>query len=580
MKKLLLAERGQARLPISITREACPGQERAAGELARYLRRITGADFAIARGTQPEGAIALAIEPSLEEEAFCLEITDRGISIAGGSLRGLFYGVYGFLEDVLGVGFYTHDVTKIPWIPHLELEAATLWEKPALEYRQLDGTLEYLPDWRAHNRLNAARTEAAGAPVAPLDRYGGGKSYALFVHTFDTLVPAAQYFDEHPEYFSMIDGERQREETQLCLTNPEVLALVIKRVRQTLRAHPEAAIISVSQNDSLGDNGCTCPACAKVDEEEGSHAGTLIRFVNAVAEAIEDEFPHVLVDTLAYRYTRTPPKITRPRRNVCVRLCSIECCFGHPLEECNRVVGPFARWHTPGAPTFQDDLIGWGRICDRVYIWDYVTNFAQYWLPFPNFHVIGPNMRFFVKNGVKGVYEEGNYHSPSPDLNELRQWLLAKLMWNPDFDVKRGIYDFTEAVYGPAAEDIRAYIDLLEKRVTEGEIHFGIYERADVAYLDEETLSRAQELMSAARAKELTLSQRNYVEKAALSVEYAVVAQALLRGQRDVERIDAMMDKARALGITELCEFLRWDEVYDQMLGYGHYARNLFTPTR
>ena len=580
MKKLLLAERGQARLPISITREACPGQERAAGELARYLRRITGADFAIARGTQPEGAIALAIEPSLEEEAFCLEITDRGISIAGGSLRGLFYGVYGFLEDVLGVGFYTHDVTKIPWIPHLELEAATLWEKPALEYRQLDGTLEYLPDWRAHNRLNAARTEAAGAPVAPLDRYGGGKSYALFVHTFDTLVPAAQYFDEHPEYFAMIDGERQREETQLCLTNPEVLALVIKRVRQTLRAHPEAAIISVSQNDSLGDNGCTCPACAKVDEEEGSHAGTLIRFVNAVAEAIEDEFPHVLVDTLAYRYTRTPPKITRPRRNVCVRLCSIECCFGHPLEECNRVVGPFARWHTPGAPTFQDDLIGWGRICDRVYIWDYVTNFAQYWLPFPNFHVIGPNMRFFVKNGVKGVYEEGNYHSPSPDLNELRQWLLAKLMWNPDFDVKRGIYDFTEAVYGPAAEDIRAYIDLLEKRVTEGEIHFGIYERADVAYLDEETLSRAQELMSAARAKELTLSQRNYVEKAALSVEYAVVAQALLRGQRDVERIDAMMDKARALGITELCEFLRWDEVYDQMLGYGHYARNLFTPTR
>ncbi len=516
----------------------------------------------------------------MEEEAFCLEITDRGISIAGGSLRGLFYGVYGFLEDVLGVGFYTHDVTKIPWIPHLELEAATLWEKPALEYRQLDGTLEYLPDWRAHNRLNAARTEAAGAPVAPLDRYGGGKSYALFVHTFDTLVPAAQYFDEHPEYFAMIDGERQREETQLCLTNPEVLALVIKRVRQTLRAHPEAAIISVSQNDSLGDNGCTCPACAKVDEEEGSHAGTLIRFVNAVAEAIEDEFPHVLVDTLAYRYTRTPPKITRPRRNVCVRLCSIECCFGHPLEECNRVVGPFARWHTPGAPTFQDDLIGWGRICDRVYIWDYVTNFAQYWLPFPNFHVIGPNMRFFVKNGVKGVYEEGNYHSPSPDLNELRQWLLAKLMWNPDFDVKRGIYDFTEAVYGPAAEDIRAYIDLLEKRVTEGEIHFGIYERADVAYLDEETLSRAQELMSAARAKELTLSQRNYVEKAALSVEYAVVAQALLRGQRDVERIDAMMDKARALGITELCEFLRWDEVYDQMLGYGHYARNLFTPTR
>ena len=580
MEKLLLADQGRARMPIQIDPEACQGQERAAGELACYLRRITGADFAVERGTLSEGVIALAIDPSLEEEAFCIEITGRGMAITGGSLRGLFYGVYGFLEDVLRVGFYTHDVTKIPRILHLELEAATLWQKPALEYRQLDGTLEYLPDWRAHNRLNAARTEAAGAPVAPLDRYGGGKSYSLFVHTFDTLVPAAQYFDEHPEYFAMIDGKRQREETQLCLTNPEVLAIAIESVRQNLRAHPEAGIISVSQNDSLGDNGCTCPECARVDEEEGSHAGTLIRFVNAVAEAIEDEFPQVLVDTLAYRYTRTPPKLTRPRHNVCVRLCSIECCFGHPLEACNRVVGPFVRWHTPGAPTFQDDLIGWGKICSRVYIWDYVTNFAQYWLPFPNFHVIGPNMQFFVRNGVKGVYEEGNYHSPSPDLNELRQWLLAKLMWNPDFDVKQGIYDFTEAVYGPAAGEIRAYIDLLENRVTEGDIHFGIYERADVAYLDEETLSRAQELMAAAQAKELTLPQRNYVEKAVLSVEYAVVAQALLRGRRDVERIDAMMDKARALGITELCEFLRWDEVYDQMLGIGHHMRNLFAPAR
>ena len=580
MEKLLLADQGRAQLPIQLNPEACPGQERAAGELAHYLRRITGADFAIERGTLSEGVIALAIDPSLEEEAFCIEITGRGLSLAGGSLRGLFYSVYGFLEDVLGVGFYTHDVTKIPRAPRLELTAGILRDKPALEYRQLDGTLEYLPDWRAHNRLNAARTDAAGAPVASLERYGGGKSYSLFVHTFDTLVPAAQYFDEHPEYYAMIDGKRRREETQLCLTNPEVLAITIESVRQNLRAHPEATIISVSQNDSLGDNGCTCPECARVDAEEGSHAGTLIRFVNAVAEAIEDEFPQVLVDTLAYRYTRTPPKLTRPRHNVCVRLCSIECCFGHPLETCDRVTGSYSHNSKTSAASFQEDLIGWGKICDRIYIWDYVTNFRHYWLPFPNFHVLGPNMQFFVKNGVKGVYEEGNYHSPSPDLNELRQWLLAKLMWNPDFDVKQGIYDFTEAVYGPAAGEIRAYMELMEKRVTEGNIHFGIYERADVAYLDEATLSRAQALMAAARAKELTLSQRNYVEKAALSVEYAAVAQGLLQGNRDVERIDAMMEKARALGITELCEFLRWDEVYDQMLGIGHHMRNLFAPAR
>ena len=578
MTKLLLADQGQAKLPILLEAGACPGQRTAAGELAHYLKRITGSDFELKEGAYPGDAIALKVDGALPEEGFRLKTGNGGLTIAGGSLRGLFYGVYGILEDVLGVGFYAHDVTRIPTVERLELEELDISDQPALEFRQLDNPMNDYADWRAHNRLNGPDHNHVSAVKDGLNHFGGMKSYSLFVHTFNRLVPVEQYFDQHPEYFSMVDGQRIRERTQLCLTNPEVLAIAIESVRQNLRAHPEATIISVSQNDWY--NPCQCPECARVDAEEGSHAGTLIRFVNAVAEAIEDEFPHVVVDTLAYQYTRMPPKITRPRHNVCVRLCSIECCFGHPLEACNRVVGPFVRWHTPGAPTFQEDLAGWGKICDRVYIWDYVTNFAQYWLPFPNFHVIGPNMRFFVKNGVKGVYEEGNYHSPSPDLNELRQWLLAKLMWNPDFDVKQGIYDFTEAVYGPAAGEIRAYMELMEKRVTEGNIHFGIYERADVAYLDEATLSRAQELMAAAQAKELTLSQRIYVEKAALSVEYAAVAQGLLQGNRDVERIDAMMEKARAVGITELCEFLRWDEVYDQMLGIGHHMRNLFAPAR
>ena len=61
--------------------------------------------------------------------------------------------------------------------------------------------------------------------------------------------------------------------------------------------------------------------------------GTLLRFVNAVADAVAERYPDVLVDTLAYQYTRNVPKLTRPRRNVIIRLCSIECCFRHPLTD-------------------------------------------------------------------------------------------------------------------------------------------------------------------------------------------------------------------------------------------------------
>ena len=542
MEKLILASNQTAYLTILLAADASAVLRTAAKELAHFLKRITGADFAVTTD-HASSAIRLSVDPALEEETFRIRCGGNEISITGGSERGVFYGVYGFLENVLGVRFYTHDITKVPKCPELVLEEMDITDAPAFEYRHTDYRMP--AEWRVRNRLND------DIPWM----FGGSKSYALYVHSFNQLVNPDRYFDTHPEYFSMVNGKRLKYRSQLCLTNPEVIAIATENAKQCLRNHPGARIISVSQNDCY--NPCECPDCAKIDAENGSHTGSLLHFVNAVAAGIEEEFPHVIVDTLAYQYTRTPPKVIKPRRNVCVRLCSIECCFGHPMETC-RHTASFAKNKKTSSTTFQEDLIGWAKICDRIYIWDYVTNFAHYWLPFPNFHVIGPNMRFFAANGVKGVFEEGNRHSVSPDMAELRSWLLAKLMWNPDFDVEQGIYEFTEAVYGPAAADIRAYIKLLETRVTEGNIHFGIYDFPFVGYLDPETLAAAQKLLADAQSKPLTFSQRSYVEKAALSVEYAVVAQGALIGHSDPDRMDAMFEKARTLGIDRISEWLDW----------------------
>ena len=542
MNRLILSSARTANLPISIAKDAEIAVRTAANELAHFLKRITGADFPVC--SDSDGiAVRLAADPSLDEETYRIQCRSDGLTITGGSGRGVLYGVYGFLENVLGVRFYTHDVTKVPKCEELVLDEMDITDSPAFEYRYCDYNMP--PEWRVRNGMNA------GIPGV----FGGSKTYALFVHSFNWLVNPDQYFDTHPEYFSMVNGQRVKHRSQLCLTNPEVIAIATERAKQYLRQNPDATLISVSQNDCY--NPCECPECAKIDAENGSHAGSLLYFVNAVAEGIEEEFPHVIVDTLAYQYTRTPPKVIRPRPNVCVRLCSIECCFGHPMETC-RHTASFAKVAKTSAGTFQEDLIGWSKICDRIYIWDYVTNYAHYWLPFPNFHVIGPNMRFFAANGVKGVFEEGNGQSVSPDMTEMRTWLLAKLLWNPDFDVEQGIFEFTEAVYGSAAAEIRAYIKLLEKRVTEGNIHFGIYDFPFAGYLDPETLAEAQKLLAAALEKPLSFSERVYVEKAALSVEYAAVAQAALLGQTDHDRMDAMLEKARTLGITRISEWLDW----------------------
>ena len=226
------------------------------------------------------------------------------------------------------------------------------------------------------------------------------------------------------------------------MSNPDVLKIAIDRVRQWLKEHPEATIISVSQNDTF--NYCQCAKCKALDDAEGSPAASLLRFVNAIAEDVERDHPNVRIDTLAYQYSRKPPKTLRPRNNVIVRLCSIECCFAHPLEACS----------SPENQRFRDDIIAWQPVAPLLYVWDYTPNFSHYQQPFPNFDALQPNVQFFVKHGVKGLFEEGNYSGGgNGEMEPLRAYVLAKLLWNPYTDVQQHIAEFLRAYYDKAANN-------------------------------------------------------------------------------------------------------------------------------
>ncbi|MBM3496804.1 MAG: DUF4838 domain-containing protein, partial [Armatimonadetes bacterium] len=223
---------------------------------------------------------------------------------------------------------------------------------------------------------------------------------------------------------------------------------LVRRVRAWLRESPGASIVSVSQNDHAG--ACECRRCADIDAREGSHAGSVLDLANHVAREIEAEYPHVAVDTLAYQYTRKAPRRLRPRHNVIVRLCSIECNFARPLTD--RTNASFAR-----------DLRDWSRLTRRLYVWDYTTDFSHYLLPFPNWHHLGANVRFYHRNGVRGLFEQGAYQSHSCEMSELRPWVLAQLLWNPYQDDRKLIREFLEAYYGAAAPHIERWFRLIER---------------------------------------------------------------------------------------------------------------------
>ena len=191
-----------------------------------------------------------------------------------------------------------------------------------------------------------------------------------------------------------------------------------------MREHPECHIFSVAQNDWYGY--CECEHCQAIDRREESHAGALLAFVNAVADAVRDEFPENRIHTFAYLYTRKAPRYLRPRENVIVRLCSIECCQSHPMAVCRQAIDGIdvennaADGFALSGQAFADDLADWAKIAPHLYLWDYTTNFSNYLQPFPNWHVIGENLRLFRRLGVEGVLEQGNY-APGKDQLPLRR---------------------------------------------------------------------------------------------------------------------------------------------------------------
>jgi hypothetical protein len=212
--------------------------------------------------------------------------------------------------------------------------------------------------------------------------------------------------------------------------------VLIARALELARKNPKAGMISISQNDTLG--ACQCPDCAAVVKEEGSESGPWIRLCNIVAAEINKEYPDFLVETLAYQYTRKPPKLTKPSKNVIVRLCSIEADFSHPLAgESNK--------------SFGDDLRGWKAIAPNLFIWNYVTNFADYVIPHPNMTPLAADLRFFADHNVIGVFEQGDsLNDRAGDFLPLRTWLLVKLLWDPSQDQAKLTEEFLNGYYGAA----------------------------------------------------------------------------------------------------------------------------------
>lgn len=556
---MILAQNQKSFVSIYLSKEQLSDRNStalyAAKELRYYLDRMTCASFKIEEKQSSLSGIYIGdaagvCTDDLGEDGFRIISEGDRLYIVGGN-RGVIYGVYEFLES-LGCRFFTSNCEKIPTIPYLCIGDYDIRQVPQLEYR------EHNYSDAVQNPRFSVRCRFNGAHHRIPDHMGGFMPYAWYVHSFEKMMPTSVYGKTHPEYYSLVDGKRvtlSNGRTQLCLTNPEVFDICLESVRKMLTEHPEARIISISQND--WNQSCQCENCLAVDREEGSPSGTILRFVNRIAEALEKEFPNVIFDTLAYNYSRPAPKYTRNRKNVCVRLCSIEACFSHPFETCDDETRNVIRPDGSKA-NFITDLRDWGKICDRMYIWDYTTCFAHYPTPHPNWRTLQPNMQAMVKNNVRGIFEQANGAARGGvDFNELRLYLISKLLWNPWCDIERHKREFMEYFYGDAAPALMEYLDLVCDTAEKENIHVGFNDSPVHGFLREELLDQYDKLFDrAAEAVKGDPLRLWRVEKNRLSIRYVRLKRAsMLYGKNDPEALNQFFSDWRAYNLSRMEEW-------------------------
>lgn len=415
----------------------------AAEEMQLYLKMATGIELPVVKDSEADAAeyeILIGDTDRLDvdtsafgDEGFVIKTEGNDLVIAGGFTRGTLYGVYTFLENYIGYGFYSEDCEVCYKADEVVIPQGLFDQQISdMEFRDTCQQVMHVAPYAAKRKINSSFYRSMNYYMGANYDFAG-RSY---VHTMGTT-------------FALGDTGRQP-----CLSDEAVFEKTIEKARQLMRITPRAKAISITQNDN--NNCCTCQECTLVNNEEGSKAGTLVRFINRVAEVFAEEYPDTKVLTFAYMYSYAAPK-TAPLDNVIIEICCLDACCNHGLGDLSCSTNA----------EFRQNIKDWAALTDNIYVWYYSVAFTgdAVYAPFMNFEGIYDSYALFRSYGVKGVFNEGWMKDKTSEFGDLRAYLLSKLMWDPDMtkaEYDREIKRFIAAYYGEAAAVVEEYFYMMQ----------------------------------------------------------------------------------------------------------------------
>jgi len=289
-------------------------------------------------------------------------------------------------------------------------------------------------------------------------RIGANEQYGILHHGQRHLTEHPGQRKAHPEYYAMMaNGKRDNvsKTANACLSSEGFFQETVAFAR-LMFDHYEIPVISVMPHD--GFNHCLCDRCrgqATVERgPSGISSDYVWGFVARVANELARTHPDRKVFCGAYSTYRLPPlKIDKLPGNVLVQITN-----GRPIREMDNAA------HEEAAR-----LRGMWRAKT-----DHPLSVTLNYTPFTNRGAFRPQYwPHVIDRGLKATVGEtwredvwlssgkGGLHYPG--VAHLNPWIISRLWWEVDQDVDELLDEYYRLFYGPAAAEMKAFIEFCER---------------------------------------------------------------------------------------------------------------------
>ena len=441
-------------------------------------------------------------------ESYAIFLHHGRLFIVGRDRVGTLYGVYHFLET-LGVRWYAPaaDGEHIPsrkqlvFPPRKKIISAPQFITRGFWAWEDRGNPDFYL-WMARNRLNYWTT---AEPDRPFLRklgmhltYGGHEHFHRFLNPDgdylynhplfrgDERKPAdpyrisaseyrgdtnldghLTYFEAHPEWYGLVAGKRTPFKgefgTNICTSNSDAIDHLLKGLVAELAEGEWRDAGSINFWPIDGGKWCECENCTPL----GNPTDRLLLLVHQLQEAIEAarangriKRPIGIVFPI-YHETLVPPSRPLPEGfdyHTCIgTYFPILRCYVHSIDDTTCTEYNVPLWNalldwTQGEPRYYQG---------QFFVGEYYNVSKIKSLPVLYTRILAHEIPLYFSQGVRHFHYM-HVNTRLWGMKRLNNYLLAKLLWDPQADVERLTSAYFDDFYAPVAEEMRRLTAQLE----------------------------------------------------------------------------------------------------------------------